>query len=105
MVISRDIPDETGSQGLNLDQDLLAAALAHGRVQMIGGLVPGRERGHACGEGWRKSSHSLANTHCVEATCLAGGRIAVRDSKAPEGLILSVRPHAWTAFTASLRQL
>jgi len=57
-----------------------------------------------CGN-WKKSSHSLANTHCVEAALLADGSVAVRDSQAAgNALVLRVRPEAWAAFTAGLRQ-
>ncbi|MDT0320320.1 DUF397 domain-containing protein [Streptomyces millisiae] len=33
---------------------------------------------------WRTSSHSNAGGNCVQLADLADGRIAVRDSKAPE---------------------
>ncbi len=54
------------------------------------------------GGGWRKSSYSMSNGHCVETAGLAGGRIGVRDSKA-EGTMLRFEPAAWAAFVAELR--
>jgi hypothetical protein len=60
--------------------------------------------GRTRGGDWRKSSYSLANSHCVEAACLSVGHVAVRDSQAADGLVLRVRPTAWTAFTGRLRQ-
>ena len=55
------------------------------------------------GGGWRKSSYSMSNGHCVEAARLAGGRIGVRDSKAEEGSALHFEPGAWAVFLAELR--
>lgn len=34
---------------------------------------------------WHKSSHSSSSGNCVEIATFGGDRIAVRDSKAPEG--------------------
>jgi hypothetical protein len=69
-----------------------------------GTLAHGNGSERTRGGDWRKSSHSLASTNCVEAARLADGRVAVRDSQAAKGLVLRVRPQAWMAFTASLRQ-
>jgi hypothetical protein len=55
------------------------------------------------GGGWRKSSHSMSNGHCVETARLAGGRIGVRDSKAVGGSVLRFEPGAWAVFLAELR--
>lgn len=55
------------------------------------------------GAGWRKSSHSMSNGHCVEAARLAGGRIGVRDSKAAGESVLRFKPGVWTVFLAGLR--
>jgi hypothetical protein len=72
----------------------------------MGGIVLALDSdyGPTCGVSWKKSSYSLANTHCVETARLADGSVAVRDSQAAgKGLVLRVRPEAWMAFTAGLR--
>jgi hypothetical protein len=69
-----------------------------------GTLAHGNGSERTRGGDWRKSSYSLANTNCVEAARLADGHVAVRDSQAAGGLVLRVRPQAWMAFTARLRQ-
>lgn len=51
---------------------------------------------------WNKSSRSAANGNCVE-TAEIGGRIAVRDSKDPEGPRLSLSPDSWRGFVADVR--
>ena len=45
----------------------------------------------------------MSNGHCLEAACLAGGRIGVRDSKATDGLVLRFQPATWSAFVAELQ--
>jgi len=55
------------------------------------------------GARWRKSSRSSNVANCVEVA-ITTGTVAVRDSKHPVGCVLAVPPHAWTAFTAALRQ-
>jgi len=52
--------------------------------------------------GWRKSSRSMSNGHCLEAADLAGG-IGIRDSKATNGPVLCFAPDAWAIFVAGLR--
>jgi hypothetical protein len=37
---------------------------------------------------WRKSSASTGNGECVELAALDDGRVAVRDSKNPDGAML-----------------
>jgi hypothetical protein len=69
-----------------------------------GSIALGDGSGHARGEDWRKSSFSLANTHCVTVARLADGSVAVRDSQATSGPVLQVRPKAWMAFTAGFRR-
>jgi hypothetical protein len=51
---------------------------------------------------WRKSSRSSGNGQCVEAAAL-GTRIAVRDSKNPQGDVLIVTHDEWRRFTARAR--
>jgi len=53
--------------------------------------------------GWRKSSHSLTNGHCLEAACLASGQVGIRDSQVAGGPVLAIQPRAWTAFVGGLR--
>jgi hypothetical protein len=57
------------------------------------------------GQGWRKSSYSMSNGHCLEVTRFAGGRrIGVRDSRAVPagGLVLRFEPRVWAAFLAKI---
>jgi hypothetical protein len=49
---------------------------------------------------WQKSSHSSSGG-CVEAR--QDGVVQVRDSKDPDGPVLSVTPAGWVRFLASLR--
>jgi len=53
--------------------------------------------------GWKKSSYSASNGHCVETSMLTNGQIGVRDSKAANGTILRFDPEAWVSFTAAVR--
>jgi hypothetical protein len=71
----------------------------------MGGRAPvwDNEDERDLGEDWRRSSYSMSNGQCLEAARLAGGRIGVRDSKAPEGLVLSFKPSAWAAFLTEVR--
>ncbi len=46
---------------------------------------------------WRKSSHSGARENCVEIAP-AARRVAVRDSKTPDGPKLGFNRRGWTAF-------
>jgi hypothetical protein len=60
--------------------------------------------------GWRKSSHSMDSTNCVEVaiSCNDDSKNSreftwrVRDSKDLSGPILSFRPDAWDQFVISL---
>jgi hypothetical protein len=42
----------------------------------------------ATGLRWRKSSASTGNGECVELAVLRDGRVALRDSKNPDGAVL-----------------
>ena len=66
------------------------------------GRTPEGDAGDEPAKGWRKSSYSQMNGHCIEAAPLANGRIGVRDSKIA-GPILHFEPTAWTAFLREIR--
>ncbi len=51
---------------------------------------------------WKKSSFS-GNNGCVEVTT-AGGEVAVRDSKDPDGPRLYFGPEAWRGFVNGVRE-
>jgi hypothetical protein len=50
-----------------------------------------------------KSTHSGAQSNCVEVAPLATGGRAVRDSKDQSGPVLSFPPAAWSAFVRDVR--
>ncbi|MFF3208618.1 DUF397 domain-containing protein [Streptomyces sp. NPDC002962] len=50
---------------------------------------------------WRKSSAS-ENTNCVEV-CLSGDGVLVRDSKSPDGFLLSMGDTGWRNFLSAIR--
>ncbi|POX56949.1 DUF397 domain-containing protein [Streptomyces sp. Ru71] len=52
---------------------------------------------------WTKSSYSTGNGACVEIKSPLVAAMAVRDSKVPEGPILSFPAEAWSAFVASVK--
>jgi hypothetical protein len=52
---------------------------------------------------WRKSTYSADTANCVEVAEMANG-IAVRDSKNPDGQILSYTIASWREFIADVRQ-
>jgi len=51
---------------------------------------------------WRKSTHSSANGACIEVAHLPEA-IAVRDSKDPDGPVLTLTAQAWRSFTRQLK--
>jgi len=52
---------------------------------------------------WRKSSRSTANGGaCVEVATNINGVVYVRDSKDPDGPMLSVHPDEWRSFLSSV---
>jgi Domain of unknown function (DUF397) len=52
---------------------------------------------------WRKSSYSNSGANCVEIAQTRSGKIAVRDSKDPDGPVLTFSPDEWKAFAAKVR--
>lgn len=52
---------------------------------------------------WRKSSKSPNSDSCVEMADL-GNRVAVRDTKDPDGPVLLFGSEDWTAFVARARE-
>lgn len=54
------------------------------------------------GLAWRKASHSAGDGACVEVA-LVNGRIAVRDSKNPDGSWLRYRARTWQDFISILK--
>lgn len=51
---------------------------------------------------WRRSSYSTAANNCVETALPGPGRLAVRDSKDPQGPSLLFTADAWTEFVRAL---
>jgi Domain of unknown function (DUF397) len=47
--------------------------------------------------GWRKATRSIANAACVEVRPLEG-IVAVRDSKNPQGPVLTYTQEEWETF-------
>ncbi|MEV0593174.1 DUF397 domain-containing protein [Nonomuraea cavernae] len=47
---------------------------------------------------WRTSSFSGANGQCVQVAFLGGGHVAVRDSKNPDGPVLTFTSGEWNSF-------
>ncbi len=54
---------------------------------------------------WRKSSHSNSGANCVEVAKTRSGKIAVRDSRNPDGGALRFRPDEWQAFMAKVQAM
>ncbi len=52
---------------------------------------------------WRRSRRSLGNGECIEVG-LIQGRVAVRDSKAPGGEIVTCSANAWRSFATWLKR-
>ncbi|GHF71762.1 DUF397 domain-containing protein [Streptomyces thermodiastaticus] len=52
---------------------------------------------------WTKSSYSTGNGACVEVKSPVVAAMAVRDSKVPQGPVLTFPAEAWNSFVASIR--
>jgi Domain of unknown function (DUF397) len=57
---------------------------------------------------WKKSSYSNSFSNCVEvawrrSSHRAGGTVLVRDSKDPDGPVLTFTSLAWDAFVQGVR--
>jgi hypothetical protein len=51
---------------------------------------------------WCKSRRSNASGCCVEVAA-AGRAVAIRDSKAPAGAVITVTPAGWRTFTRTVK--
>lgn len=60
------------------------------------------EPGNLAYAAWRKSTRSNGGDNCVEVAFLAGGEVAVRDSKDPSGPALRFTPSEWRAFVGGV---
>lgn len=65
--------------------------------------VVGKKGAGVLARGWRKSSHSMTNSHCIETACFEIGLVSVRDSKLPAGCELLFDAPTWANFVAGLR--
>ena len=54
---------------------------------------------------WRKSSYSNTGANCVEVARTRSGKVAVRDSRNPEGGSLSFSTDEWQVFAAKVQTM
>lgn len=52
---------------------------------------------------WRKASISNSQGACVEVARTPDGRVAMRNSRHPEGPVLIYTPAEWEAFLAGVK--
>jgi hypothetical protein len=55
------------------------------------------------GARWRKSTRSSNQGNCVEVADNLPGVVYVRDSKDPDGPVLTFEPDAWRAFIEDIK--
>ena len=53
---------------------------------------------------WVKSSLSFSNGNCVEVAELPGGSVGVRNSRHPDGPVLTFTQGEWDAFLGGARR-
>ncbi|HEY2579262.1 MAG TPA: DUF397 domain-containing protein [Streptosporangiaceae bacterium] len=53
---------------------------------------------------WRKSSYSDTKANCVQTAQTHTGKIAVQDSKNPNGGTLAFTTNAWKTFIAKIQR-
>ena len=52
---------------------------------------------------WRRSSFSGGQGNCIEVASNVAGCVAMRDSKNPDGAVLSFPQAEWAAFVESVK--
>lgn len=66
--------------------------------------LSGGSRGLPGAARWRKSTYSNGSGgNCLEVCDAHTAVVPVRDSKVPDGPVLTVTAQAWTSFVASLK--
>ncbi|MFF9119037.1 DUF397 domain-containing protein [Streptomyces massasporeus] len=66
-------------------------------------IYNGVSAGLLCDVTWLKSRHSTADGNCVEVALLAGGDVAVRNSRDPHGPALVYTQAEIAAFIAGVK--
>ncbi len=65
-------------------------------------MSPGANTTDPTGAVWHKSSYSNGQANCVEVARNLPGIVAVRDSKDPDGRVLTVSGEEWAAFVRQM---
>jgi hypothetical protein len=52
---------------------------------------------------WKKSIYSFSNGNCTEVRETEDGHVQVRDSKNPDGPVLTFTPVGWDTFLRGVR--